>query len=130
MPPSTNAQAIVQQVVCGRTFVAEQGLTRSCQRAFLDFQNGLKYVLPDVPEKIAAVRLQFGQTRLDHMGLLGVVEMLAAAADPFLGFEQKVRELRADFLRQILRQCHAKKQVNLNVLFVLGVLQPCVQKVG
>src|SRR5712691_7271447 len=87
-------------------------------------------MLADVAEQIAPVRLEFAKAGLNHMSLPGVVEMLTASADPLLGFEQEVRELRADLLRQVLQQGHAKKQVNLNILFVLGLLKSRVQKIG
>ena len=123
-------ETIVQNVVGRRGFLAEERLPGSRQAVLLDLHHRLKHVLARLAEHIPAVGLQFGQPRLDHVRLLGMVEMLAAAADPLLGFEHEVRKLRADFLRQELQQGDAKQQVNLDILLVLGVLEPGVQKVG
>ncbi len=124
-------QPVVQNVVRGRTsLLAKQRFSGPSQAVLLDILNRLKYVLAHVSEQVAAVRLQFGEARLDHVGLLGMIEMLAARPDPFLGFEQQVRELRSDLLREVLQQSDAKKQIDLDILFVLGLLQPGVQKFG
>ena len=87
-------------------------------------------MLAHVPEQIAAVRLQFGDARLDHVGMLGMIEMRAASPDPLLGFEQEVRELRADLLREIFQQGHAKEKIDLDIFLVLGLLKPAVQEIG
>ena len=55
---------------------------------------------------------------------------VAAAADPLLGFEQQVRELRADLLRQEFQQSHAKQQIDLDIFFIFGLLKPGVKKIG
>ena len=56
--------------------------------------------------------------------------MLAAPANPFLGFEHEVCELSADLLGQKLQQSDTKQEVDLNTLLELGVLESRVQKVG
>ncbi len=123
-------QAVVQNISSGRAFVAEQRFSGPSEAVLLDVHNRLKHMLAHGAEQIAAVGLQFGEAGLDHMGLLGAIEMRAASADPLLGFEQEIRKLRADFLREVLQQGHAEQQIDLDIFFVLGFLKPRIEKIG
>ena len=113
-------ETIIQDVVRGCGFLAEKRLPGSRQAVLLDIHHRLEHMLARLPEHIAAVGLQFGQPRFDDMRLLGMLEMSAAAANPLLGFEHQVRELRADLLRQELQQSDAQDQVNFDILLIFG----------
>ena len=88
------------------------------------------HVLAHHAEHIPAVGLQFGEARFDDVPLLGLLEMPAAAADPLLGLEHEVCELRADFLRQELQQGDAKQQVDFDILLEFRLFEAAVQQVG
>ena len=77
-------------------------------------------MLSHLAKNVAPVGLQVCQARLHDVCLFGALEIFAPSADPLLGFEEQIRKLRSDLLGQEFQQGHAKQQVELNLLFVLG----------
>ncbi len=122
-------QAVGQNFVSGGHFIPKQRFPRSRQTVLFDLQNHLKNVLARLAKNISPVRLQFRQPGLQHVRLFAAVKMFAAAANPFLPFQHKIRKLRTDFLGKKFQERNPQQQVNLNILPVFRVLKSRVQQV-
>src|SRR5579859_182000 len=122
--------AILQKIVDGRKFFAEEGLASFRDDVFFDVDPALRDLLTDGANDAAARRLQFGEAGFNDVRLLAAFKMLAALANPFLAFLNEVGELIGKFGRKKFENGDAKENVEFDVLVILGVGQRAVEQFG
>ena len=123
-------QAVLEQVIEGREFLAEQGFAGFGDDVFLDINPALRDLLADGADDAAPSGLQFGKARLDDVRLLTAFKMFTALANPFLALMNEVRELAAEFRGEEFQNGHAEQQIHLNIFVILGVGQRAMENVG
>ena len=83
-------------------------------------------MLAHLAEDIAPVGLQFGQPRLHHVGLLGALEVFAAAANPLLGFQQQGGELAPiSCVRNLISATRSSRSSSIFFSYLARVSDAC-----
>ena len=111
-------ETILQQLVCFVEIIAEKRAPRFGDDALFHFAPHSAQRFAHLAVNVLAVRLNFGNLRAHHVGLLAVLEEFAAPANPFLAFHQDARKLVAKFRCQIFQERQLVQNVGFDRLLV------------
>ena len=123
-------KTVLQQRVGFRKIVAEKRAPRLRDRAFLHFAPDAAQCFAHLADHVLAVRLKFGNLRAHHVGLLAVLEKLAAPANPVLALDQDARELVAGLLGDEFQQREVVENVGFDRLLKFRARQRLLQNFG
>ena len=82
-------KAVLQEFVGLAEILAEKSAARFREGAFLHFAPDAAERFAHLAEDILPVRLNFGDFRAHHVGLLAVLEKFAAGANPVLALDER-----------------------------------------
>ena len=107
-------QAILEELVHRAEILAEKRAARFRDRVFLDFAPDAAEGAADLADHVFAVGLELGDLRTQDVGLLAVLEDLAATANVVLALDQDARKLVAGLLADEFHEGEAVKDVGVD----------------
>src|SRR5260370_97339 len=114
-PAIEENQPVLAKFVIGSEIFAKQGAARFCDDVVFHVDHDLRHLLSHAANDAPPGGLHLRQTCFDDVRLLAALKMLAALANPFLAFENKVGKLIAHFEGQKFQQAQPEEQVDLYI---------------